>query len=216
VTAAIRKLKFESGTGLQPKKGALGMSLQTPRALTAADVTLLRGFVKGKPAGKKVATAKYRKAVAKQTGSKKVAGKLGLENHRKPFAGKLEDLKPFEKKQLQHLVGQEGSTVEQQFNRGGKGNTPGTYTDMEIVDVVAAGKPAFQLYLYNADTGRLYAHGTTKVVADIIQFGFDLYDTKRGKAFVDDFAKAFEEGRKRLKIKPWISFEDDDDEDDDD
>jgi uncharacterized protein (TIGR02996 family) len=35
------KLKFESGTGIKAKKGALGMSLQTPRALTAADAALL-------------------------------------------------------------------------------------------------------------------------------------------------------------------------------
>ena len=35
------KLKFQSGTGIQAKKGALGMSLQTPRALTAADAALL-------------------------------------------------------------------------------------------------------------------------------------------------------------------------------
>lgn len=35
------RLKFESGKGLQAKKGALGMSLQTPRVLTPADAELL-------------------------------------------------------------------------------------------------------------------------------------------------------------------------------
>lgn len=35
------KIKFESGVGITDKKGALGMSLQTPRALTTADTTLL-------------------------------------------------------------------------------------------------------------------------------------------------------------------------------
>jgi uncharacterized protein (TIGR02996 family) len=35
------KIKFESGAGITAKKGALGMSLQTPRALTAADAALL-------------------------------------------------------------------------------------------------------------------------------------------------------------------------------
>lgn len=35
------KIKFESGTGITAKAGALGMSLQTPRALTAADTALL-------------------------------------------------------------------------------------------------------------------------------------------------------------------------------
>jgi len=35
------KIKFATGTGIKAKKGALGMSLQTPRALTAADAALL-------------------------------------------------------------------------------------------------------------------------------------------------------------------------------
>ncbi len=37
------ELVFATGTGIQAKPGALGMSLQTPRILTAADETLLRG-----------------------------------------------------------------------------------------------------------------------------------------------------------------------------
>lgn len=36
------KLKFESGTGIQAKPGQLGMSLQTPRVLSDADLALLR------------------------------------------------------------------------------------------------------------------------------------------------------------------------------
>jgi len=39
------KLKFDSGNGIQAKPGALGMSLQTPRVLTDADVALLRAAV---------------------------------------------------------------------------------------------------------------------------------------------------------------------------
>lgn len=41
LTSIIGQLKFESGKGLVAKKGALGMSLQTPRALSEVDVTLL-------------------------------------------------------------------------------------------------------------------------------------------------------------------------------
>jgi hypothetical protein len=41
ITALIPKLRFESGKGIAAAKGALGMSLQTPRALTAEDVKLL-------------------------------------------------------------------------------------------------------------------------------------------------------------------------------
>lgn len=41
ITSLIPRLRFESGKGISAAKGALGMSLQTPRALTADDVTLL-------------------------------------------------------------------------------------------------------------------------------------------------------------------------------
>ncbi len=48
VTSVIKSFEFTSGKGLAPKPGALGMSLQTPRLLTAGDVTLLRGAVQTK------------------------------------------------------------------------------------------------------------------------------------------------------------------------
>jgi len=41
ITKLKSKLKFETGTGIKAKQGALGMSLQTPRTLTAADAALL-------------------------------------------------------------------------------------------------------------------------------------------------------------------------------
>ncbi len=43
ITALRDKLKFESGKGITAAPGALGMSLQTPRQLTAEDVALLLG-----------------------------------------------------------------------------------------------------------------------------------------------------------------------------
>jgi hypothetical protein len=41
ITALIPKLRFESGKGITAAKGALGMSLQTPRTLAADDISLL-------------------------------------------------------------------------------------------------------------------------------------------------------------------------------
>ncbi|MDY7230845.1 hypothetical protein [Hyalangium rubrum] len=41
ITALIPRLRFESGKGITAAKGALGMSLQTPRALAAEDIALL-------------------------------------------------------------------------------------------------------------------------------------------------------------------------------
>lgn len=47
ISALRGKLKFESGAGITAKKGALGMSLQTPRTLTAGDTALLDGVARG-------------------------------------------------------------------------------------------------------------------------------------------------------------------------
>ena len=43
ISGAIPKLKFTTGAGITAAKGRLGMSLQTPRELTAEDVMLLKG-----------------------------------------------------------------------------------------------------------------------------------------------------------------------------
>jgi hypothetical protein len=50
ITALIPRIRFESGKGISASKGALGMSLQTPRALSAEDVSLLLP-ASGAPAG---------------------------------------------------------------------------------------------------------------------------------------------------------------------
>jgi hypothetical protein len=42
ISGLKEKIQFANGTGISAKKGALGMSLQTPRVLSEADVALLR------------------------------------------------------------------------------------------------------------------------------------------------------------------------------
>lgn len=71
ITAAISKLQFANGAGLKAKKGALGMSLQTPRTLTDADAQLLRSFVAGSKG--KSAPEAYAKAVAATPAAGKTA-----------------------------------------------------------------------------------------------------------------------------------------------
>lgn len=51
ITHLRSKILFESGKGMSQDKGALGMSLQTPRALCAADMTLLAQAVPGMSSG---------------------------------------------------------------------------------------------------------------------------------------------------------------------
>jgi uncharacterized protein (TIGR02996 family) len=68
VSAVRAKLRFTTGTGIQAAKGALGMSLQTPRALTPDDAALLRSASGAKASGsgskKSKATATPAKAAA--------------------------------------------------------------------------------------------------------------------------------------------------------
>ncbi|WNG46007.1 hypothetical protein F0U60_19235 [Archangium minus] len=47
ITALIPRIRFESGKGIHAAKGALGMSLQTPRALAPGDVALMLEAVGG-------------------------------------------------------------------------------------------------------------------------------------------------------------------------
>lgn len=71
------KLKFDSGNGIQAKPGALGMSLQTPRVLTDADVALLRAATGGGASSAKSAGAEPAKEPAtKSTGAKKTNGSI--------------------------------------------------------------------------------------------------------------------------------------------
>lgn len=70
-SALRNKLTFTSGTGIQAKPGALGMSLQTPRVLTDADVALLRGLTAKTPNAK--TTMKPAAAITKKKASKAAA-----------------------------------------------------------------------------------------------------------------------------------------------
>ncbi|MGE3460100.1 MAG: hypothetical protein AB7O24_33630, partial [Kofleriaceae bacterium] len=102
VTSLIKKLKFASGRGIEAKKGALAMSLQTPRVLTDADVALLRGENASVAAYRDqvelVPAAKKAKAQAKAAA--KDSKRFVFANHRRPFA----DLKKLPKPQLAQLT----------------------------------------------------------------------------------------------------------------
>ena len=67
ISSIKRKLRFASGAGITAKKGALGMSLQTPRTLTIEDIGLLNSTVDGCSASKAKTTKKRRCAKRRQT-----------------------------------------------------------------------------------------------------------------------------------------------------
>lgn len=222
VTATIKKLKFESGTGLAAKKGALGMSLQTPRVLTDADVKLFRDLVaKAHPSGKKItANTAYRAAVdaviaspKKKKGKASKLGGLRLANGRKPSKGTQADLAKHEVKQLETILGK--GKVGTLFD----GKLAEDLAEISIVDVVdtATGTPKYQLVLFGYGDGTMFAHGTTKEVVGVCQHGLDGDITP---ALTRDLALAWIEGAKREKLWPGhIDFDDDElgsDDDDDD
>ena len=223
ITAAIKKLKLASGTGIKAKKGALGMSLQTPRVLTADDVKLLRGLVpaakKSKAPAKKVSAREaYNEAVkqavaegkpAKRGGAKKAgAGKLGalrMENRREPFKGSYDKLDAATRKQLEKLPIQ-GTTVQEVFTAD-PDDESGWFQATELIDVVdnASGEVLYNLYLYPFGDGSMFDAGTTKEVAAVCQHGFEDYMGK-GALFVRDVALAYTEAKKRLRIQEMISW----------
>ena len=81
ITPLVKKLNFASGNGIKAKPGQLGMSLQTPRALSDEDVALLsatlgRGSKSSKKSAAKPAAAKTTKASLEQTISKDLEAAL--------------------------------------------------------------------------------------------------------------------------------------------
>ena len=221
VTSAIGKLAFESGAGLKAKKGALGMSLQTPRVLAPADVKLLRSLVPKKAGAKVSAREAYNEAVAHVVKPGK-AGKLGalrLDNRRKPFEGTLAELDKGVRAQLTQLVKEEEKLpLEKVFARSPEvdeqSETP--WRALEVVDVVdvATNKPKYQLHLWPYGSGALFEHGKTKLLLNVVQHGIDfsgeLAEDDAGD-LVRDLEKAYKEGRRRLKIDEVIDFDADGD-----
>jgi len=78
ITALIPEIEFDTGKGISAQPGRLGMSLQTPRKLTEADVALLRAGATKKKTTKKKTTKKKtakKKTTKKKTTKKKTAKK---------------------------------------------------------------------------------------------------------------------------------------------
>ena len=83
VSGAKAKLEFTTGAGITAKPGALGMSLQTPRALTDDDATLLRGGGKAPKAAPATSSKTTAKSKSKPTKTKaaKQASKVSSDDN---------------------------------------------------------------------------------------------------------------------------------------
>ena len=136
---------------------------------------------------------------------KKSTPKLGLfrlDNHRKPFAGKFEDLKEFERAQVQAVLGKDVD-IKSMFGKEPDGDEGSEMAMMEIVDVIdtTTNKPKYQLMLWPYGDGAVVHHETTNVTSYICQHGLDPVE-ELGKAWTRDFGNAWLEGSKRLKL--WM------------
>lgn len=220
VTHAIGSLTFASGKGLVAKPGALGMSLQTPRVLTAGDVALLRGTPKPKSKAKPAtnAGAAYRHAVeetpkmqqaarqaAKAAKDVKAGTGLRLENYRLPLVDE-EARTASVTKQIMVLVKQEGGKAAKLDDVIDDED----WTPFELVDVtdVATGKVKFQLYLWPYGSGAAFEHGTIKNPWNICQHGPDGLDDEELRGQLE---AAWHRGKKQLKIQEMVDWASDGD-----
>ena len=210
ITSAIDALKFTGGTGISAKKGALGMSLQTPRTLTDDDVTLLAGLAEPErpqePRAKPSASEVYTQAVEAVVHNHKKGSKLGrfrLENARSPFKGKLADLETWERAQLSAVIDGDLKRMFKPTKGDDEDEEGSEMREMRIADVVdtESGKVLYQLMLWPYGDGAIVKDRTTKMVAGVCQHGLD-GEEELGKAWVRDLARAWVEGAKRLKFSP--------------
>jgi hypothetical protein len=188
ITSAIGSLKFATGTGITAKKGALGMSLQTPRLLTDDDVTLLRGLAGGetKPSLNDV----YMRAVEQVVTKHKTPSSLGrfrLENVRTPLKGKPK-LEKWEQAQVTGVLG-DPKELDSDMKQ------------LQVTDVVDthSGEVLYQLMLWPYGDGAIVKNRSKEVVCGICQHGLD-GEEELGKVWVRDLARAWVEGAKRLKL----------------
>lgn len=91
--------------------------------------------------------------------NQKPKSEIKFENQRNPKS--IADLNDIQKEQYKIILKDSGY------------EPPDMFKFMEIWDITVNGKTEFEIYCYMVDTGKVFRVGTTKVVADIIQFGLD-------------------------------------------
>ena len=126
-------------------------------------------------------------------------GALQLENYRFPFAGTRDALAASQEIQLQSVLG-ESMTLDVLF--GPENDEDVTHYAMkriaclDIVDT-ATGEVVQDLFLWPWGHGRAFQRATTNVVMHFTQHGADGTEHS-GKAWLEDFAKAWDEAAPRL------------------
>jgi hypothetical protein len=173
------KIKFASGVGIKAKPGALGMSLQTPRALTDADVKLLESLVAKAPKGK----ASSKKTPAKKVPAKKAKpapialGYRFATPERTTFAGVRKMSKVRQAQVLATLQIRNG-TAFSTMDAAAKALPAEFETDetlqLERYDIIPDGKkqPAYEMWIYGEEHGVVFEVGGSATPVHCVQRGF--------------------------------------------
>jgi hypothetical protein len=170
-----------------------------PAAKAAANPSAATQAAPAKSATKTASDA-YSAAIdagAEPTNGEVSLGTLRLENYRKPFAGTEDALSEAEKAQLSAVVG--ADTLPTLF--GANDSSENEMAWLEYMDVVDTknGTIVANLLIWPYGDGAVVHHGTTKMIASIVQHGISPHETT-GKAWMADFAKAWQEGAPRLGV----------------
>lgn len=130
-------------------------------------------------------------------------GTLRLDNYRKPFAGTPDSLSESEKTQLTAVVG--ADTFPSLFGAGDDAENEMAWLEyMDVIDT-KSGTIVANLLIWPYGDGAVVHHGTTKMIASIVQHGITPHETT-GKAWMADFAKAWAEGAQRLGVSSPSHF----------
>jgi hypothetical protein len=149
------QIQFESGVGLHAKPGALGMSLQTPRGLTAEDADLLLGAA----GGEAPAPAPRKAAAEEDEGEDEEEGEGDEGDDDRPppvWRAIVPKMTPVQKKQL--------AAMHEEF---------GDENDklIEWYEIDDGGKHVYDAAIFVGDDGYVWRKGTTDVVAGWSQGG---------------------------------------------
>jgi hypothetical protein len=130
-------------------------------------------------------------------------GTLRLDNYRKPFTGTADSLSDGEKTQLTAVVG--ADTFPTLFGAGDDAQNEMAWLEyMDVIDT-KSGTIVANLLIWPYGDGAVVHHGTTKMIASIVQHGISPHETT-GKAWMADFAKAWAEGAPRLGVSSPSHF----------
>jgi hypothetical protein len=194
------QIKFESGVGITAKPGSLGMSLQTPRGLTEADVALLLGAAGGKKGAAAPAPAPApAKAKAKAQADEGEADEADEGDDDGEGGGKLvftpvlrpktaADIKGVHRKQFEALEELEHDDEE-------------TISCMDFLDIHdEKGKLVYQMAIFCRDDGAVFEANSTEMVAQFSQGGLAQCDDEDvGKRLEAGYGDAW---KKKASAKP--------------